>query len=345
MTSSKSMGPLTDSFFPAIFRQNQFKAKAPPIPPSTDLKDQVAIVTGANIGLGLECCRQLLGLQLSHLILAVRSTEKGEAAALELRKKYAKAKIEVWILDLESYDSVQAFARRADKELTRLDMAILNAGMMTFKFGLVKGTGHETMVQVNYLSNALLSLLLLPALRKGAKEGRPGRLTIINAALSHVAKPPFLDTTGQKKGMLSSFDNEKAFTSGEWYNSSKVLMHFFVWKLSELVPADEVVVNLVVLGYIKSTGLAREVPMVVRPLMKGFEALTAGSLQDGASTYVDAAVVKGKENHGCCLMSWKVQPYAALLYSKNGHSMVEKLWQETMDEVGAFGVEKKLLYE
>lgn len=164
------------------------------------------------------------------------------------------------------------------------------------------------MLQVNYLSNALLSLLLLPALRKGAKEGRPGRLTIINAALSHVAKPPFLNTTGEEKGMLASFDDGKAFNSGEWYNSSKVLMHFFVWKLSELIPADEVVVNLVVLGYIKGTGLAREVPMVVKPLMKGFEALTARSLQDGASTYVDAAVVKGKESHGCCLMSWKVQP-------------------------------------
>lgn len=308
MTSSKDMSPLTDPFFPTIFRQNQFKAKAPTVPSSVSLKDQVAIVTGANMGLGLECCRQLLDLSLSYLILAVRSFEKGEVAATELRKKYTKAQIEVWNLDLESYDSVRAFARRADRELTRLDIAILNAGMMTFRFTLVKSTGHETMLQVNYLSTALLSLLLLPTLRKGAKEGRPGRLTIINAALSHVAKPPFLKANGETKPILSSFDDEKAFSSGEWYNSSKVLMHMFVWKLSELVPAHEVVVNLVVLGYIKGTGLAREAPKIAWPLVKSFEALTARSLHDGASTYVHAAVVEGKESHGCCLMSWKISP-------------------------------------
>lgn len=309
MTSSKKMGPITESFFPTIFRQNQFKAKAPSVPSSTNLKDQVAIVTGANVGLGLECCRQLLDLNLSYLILAVRSLEKGEAAATQLRKKYTKSRIEVWKLDLESYDSVQTFAKRADKELTRLDIAILNAGLMTFKFALGKGTGHETMLQVNYLSTALLSLLLLPALRKGAEKGRPGRLTFINAALSHVAKPPFLNANGEiDKPILSSFDDEKTFNSKEGYHSSKLLMHMFVWKLSELVPADEVVVNMVVLGYIKGTGLARECPMVIWPLLKGFEALTARSLHDGASTYVHAAVVDGKESHGCCLMSWKVSP-------------------------------------
>lgn len=34
--------------------------------------------------------------------------------------------------------------------------------------------------------------------------------------------------------------------------------------------------------------------------------------------------------------------YAALLYSTNGHEMIEKVWRETMEEVGAFGVEKDL---
>lgn len=37
--------------------------------------------------------------------------------------------------------------------------------------------------------------------------------------------------------------------------------------------------------------------------------------------------------------------YAALLYSKDGHNMVDRLWRETLDEVGAFDVEKTLLYE
>ena len=46
-----------------------------------DLSNQVAIITGANSGLGFHSAKHLLGLELSHLILAVRSMEKGEEAA------------------------------------------------------------------------------------------------------------------------------------------------------------------------------------------------------------------------------------------------------------------------
>lgn len=73
-----------------------------------NLTGKTAVVTGSNIGLGLECVRQLLDLGLSKLILAVRDESKGETACKELStgRGLAAGVIEVWKLDLSSYDSI-----------------------------------------------------------------------------------------------------------------------------------------------------------------------------------------------------------------------------------------------
>ena len=73
-----------------------------------NLTGKTAVVTGSNIGLGLECVRQLLDLGLSKLILAVRDESKGETACKELSTGRGRAAgaIEVWKLDLSSYDSI-----------------------------------------------------------------------------------------------------------------------------------------------------------------------------------------------------------------------------------------------
>ncbi|KAL7625719.1 hypothetical protein AAE478_004942 [Parahypoxylon ruwenzoriense] len=90
------------------------------------------IVTGSNVGVGLECSRKLLDLGITRLILAVRNESKGQAAAGELSKgrDLRKDTIEVWLLDYSSYDSICSFVERV-KSLKRLDIAILNAGIMT----------------------------------------------------------------------------------------------------------------------------------------------------------------------------------------------------------------------
>ena len=109
MVGSKDLAPSTTPFFPNTYFHNQYVAKPTWPPESTDLSGQTAIITGSNVGLGYEASLQLLGLKLTNLILAVRSIEKGEKAASEMRLLHPKANIEVWPIDLTSYDSVQAF--------------------------------------------------------------------------------------------------------------------------------------------------------------------------------------------------------------------------------------------
>ncbi|KAJ3958395.1 hypothetical protein N0V92_005037 [Colletotrichum tropicale] len=239
MTGSKDLPPSTASFG-SVFFHNQFCARPQWPAPNTSLSGKTAIITGGNTGLGYEAAVQLLGLKLSHLVLAVRSLDRGEDAAAKLRKQHPGATIDVWQLDMNSYDSIQAFARRAESHLSRIDIVILNAGIMKMSFSKNPSTGHEETLQVNYLSTVLLAILLLPVLKAKRKpNGDPAHLTIVNAALTLAASFPNRDA----KPLLPSFDDPKTFSS-ETYNSSKLLAHMFLWKLSGIVSADDVIVNL-----------------------------------------------------------------------------------------------------
>ncbi|OAP63907.1 hypothetical protein AYL99_03134 [Fonsecaea erecta] len=205
---------------------------------------------------------------------------------------------------MASYESIQAFVQRAESDLSRLDIVILNAGRWTYNFTTVPSTGHEEIFQINYLSTVLLAMLMLPVLKSKAPERTPGRLTIVNAALSLTAKFPNRDKTP----LLPSFDDPKAFNISETYNTSKVLAHMFLWKLVDYVSADDVVVNLVDPGFVKGTKLARDAPGLLVAFQNIFAALTARSTRDGASTYLDACLLKGKESHGCFTMGWQIKP-------------------------------------
>ncbi|OTA55493.1 putative short-chain dehydrogenase/reductase family protein [Hypoxylon sp. EC38] len=337
MASSKDLPPWDIPFFPNIFVKNQFCTKPQKPPETTDLTGKVAVITGANTGLGFEASKQMLSLNLSHLVIAVRSREKGEAAAAKLRNKHPGATIEVMLLDMSSYDSIQGFVHRIDNQLSRLDIAILNAGVMKLNYSTVPNTGHEEMIQINYLSTALLAILLLPILKSKSPAGGPGRLTIVNAALALTVPLP---TTNGHKSLLAALDDPKGFVnySDKQYNLSKVLGHMFAYKLIDYVSADDVIVNLVCPGFVKGTELSREVNILVKPIMATFAGIAARSLSDGASTYLDAALVKGKESHGSFIMSWKISPYNSFLYTPEGRDAAERLWRETMDELDPAGV-------
>ena len=80
-----------------------------------DLTGQTAVVTGASTGLGLETARALASAG-AHVVLAVRSADKGAAAADKIRDDVPDASLEVELVDLTSLESVRAFAERVRRE-------------------------------------------------------------------------------------------------------------------------------------------------------------------------------------------------------------------------------------
>ena len=136
--------------------------------PTADFSGKTIIVTGSNVGLGKEAVKHFVRLGAKKVIMAVRSTAKGEAAKAEVEAESGRiGVIEVWELDLSYYVSVKAFAKRA-ASLDCLNAAILNAAIATTKYETLED--NESSITVNAISTILLGLLLLPKLRSSAKN-------------------------------------------------------------------------------------------------------------------------------------------------------------------------------
>lgn len=114
-----------------------------------NLAGRTIIITGCDIGIGLEAACNLYDMLPSRLILAVRDTKKGDEARLWMEEHCGRGKtsnpkeIEVWELDLSSFDSVKCFAKRCESELDRLDVLLLNAAVATRQLSTTKD-GFET---------------------------------------------------------------------------------------------------------------------------------------------------------------------------------------------------------
>ncbi|KAL9578283.1 MAG: hypothetical protein Q9212_005818, partial [Teloschistes hypoglaucus] len=157
--------------------------------PSTSHTDQTIIVTGANVGLGFEAARHYVRLGAAKVILAVRTVEKGETAKKEIEtSEKREGIIEVWPLDLSSYDSVKAFAKRAES-LPRLDILLENAGITTPVFKMTED--NESTITTNVVSTFLLALMMLPKLRETAgKFGTRPHLTIVTSEVHFLTQFP-----------------------------------------------------------------------------------------------------------------------------------------------------------
>lgn len=136
--------------------------------PQTSFSGQTIIVTGSNVGLGLEAARHFARLHAAKVILAVRNLEKGEAAKKSIEESTQRTGVvEVWQLDLSSYESVKQFVKRAEG-LNRLDAIVENAGIATHKYRVSED--NESTITTNVVSTFLLALMILPKLRETATK-------------------------------------------------------------------------------------------------------------------------------------------------------------------------------
>ncbi|KAL2784175.1 hypothetical protein BJX66DRAFT_348600 [Aspergillus keveii] len=307
-------------------------ASQPQAPGDLNLTGQTGIFTGASSGLGYAAASTLLTYNLSHLIITLRTESKGTEAAAKLRKLHPHAKIEVWMLDLLSYESIQSFVARCRDELQRIDFAILSAAAGYAKFERDAHTGHELTFQVNYLSTALLALLFLPVLREKrprlegeGERSKPSRIAIIGSAMALTSKlieaecQRTVTGSGSGSSLFVALDDPKYFDFPGRYATTKLLLCMFLKELAEHVSADDVIVNFVDPGLVKTRARAR-------------------SLSAGAWTYVDAAVVKGRETHGSWICNFNVYPFPAVMYTELGKRATEMLWEETMADLDFAGV-------
>ncbi len=141
------------------------------------------------MGLGLEAARHFVRLNAKKVILAVRNLEKGEAAKKSIEETTGRKNVvDVWHLDLQSYDSVKKFVKRAET-LQRLDVVVENAGILAWEFHLAED--NEATITINVVSTMLMALLILPKLRESAtKFGITPHLCIVSSEVHFFTSLP-----------------------------------------------------------------------------------------------------------------------------------------------------------
>ena len=269
----------------------------PPKQITTSFRGKTCIVTGSNTGVGYATALKYTELDASTVILSVRNLQKGEKAKEQIEAATGKkGVVQVWELDMESYQSVDGFAQRVDRELERVDAVVLNAGILTKDFVKSK-TGWETMLQVNTLSTALLGILLMPKLKASGNISSPAHLDVV-ASTGHF---DLKLQPAEKSRLLHSYNKDQGIGAYQQHMASKT---FMMWMTRELakrcINVDgslEVIINDTCPGACRSD-VARDFN---HPLLEIAKAIASFLLfrpaEQGARTIVGATLL-GPESHG-----------------------------------------------
>lgn len=130
-----------------------------------DQSGRVAIVTGANSGIGYETARALAH-KGATVIMACRSVEKGQAANRQIRDEDPRGTVAVMALDLADLSSIREFAEAFKQEYQRLDLLINNAGVMMLPNYSKTADGFEMQFGTNHLGHYALTGLLLETISR-----------------------------------------------------------------------------------------------------------------------------------------------------------------------------------
>jgi NAD(P)-dependent dehydrogenase (short-subunit alcohol dehydrogenase family) len=179
-----------------------------------DLSGKIAIVTGANRGIGYATARTL-ACKKATVILACRNKGNGEAALRQINQEYPEAKAVLMQLDLSALASVRRFADEFTSHYDRLDILINNAAIMRTPFKKTPD-GFENQFATNHLGHFALTGLLLD--------------TIV---LTPQARIITVSSWGHSFGIID-FDNlnaEKDYDAGDAYANSKLANILFTYEL------------------------------------------------------------------------------------------------------------------
>ncbi len=234
----------------------------------TTLSGHVALVTGANTGIGFVTARELAS-RGAHVFIACRSLDKGQIAANEICRLTGNNKVELLTLDLGDFDSIRACAAAFLARDLPLHLFINNAGLAGTK-GLTK-SGFELAFGTNHIGPFLLTQLLLSRIKQSA----PARIVTV-ASRAHTRVPSInWDDVGQPTKGKAGLPE---------YGISKLANVLFSAELGRRLAGTGVTTYSLHPGVV-ATDVWREVPAFIRPLIK----LMMISTDEGAATTLHCA--------------------------------------------------------
>jgi NAD(P)-dependent dehydrogenase (short-subunit alcohol dehydrogenase family) len=257
---------------------------------TSDIPDQrgrVAVVTGANTGLGYHTAAALAQAG-AHVVLAVRDLEKGNLALARIFAAQPDADVTLQELDLSSLTSVRAAAAALRKAYPRIDLLINNAGVMWTPKQLT-ADGFELQFGTNHLGHFALTGLLL----KNLLPVRGSRVVTVSS-------------TGHRIRAAIHFDDlqwEHRYDRVAAYGQSKLANLLFTYELQRRLAGRDQPTTAALAAHpgLSNTELARNLPVVFKPAVVLLGPLLSQNAAMGALPTLRAATdpdVEGGQYHG-----------------------------------------------
>ncbi|ETA51788.1 SDR family oxidoreductase [Ponticoccus alexandrii] len=196
---------------------------------------RIALVTGANKGIGFEIARKLAGAGV-HVLIGSRDRARGDAAEALLTDEGVAA--ESLHLDLDSAETISAAAATIESRFGRLDILVNNAGIFDLGDaapGKASVEAVRRVMEVNFIGTLAVTQAMLPLLRAA-----PGA-TIVNLSSS-------------MGSLAENADPEAPYYSQRFigYNASKAALNMLTIQLHEELQAEGIKVNSVSPGFVKT---------------------------------------------------------------------------------------------
>ncbi|KAG7396885.1 hypothetical protein PHYBOEH_001575 [Phytophthora boehmeriae] len=196
-------------------------------------KGKVAIVTGANSGIGFEAALEL-ARKGAHVVLACRNEGRGHDAEKTIRDTLASSpgagQVEFVMLDVSDLGSVHKFVDEFKGTHDRLDLLINNAGVMAVPYAKTVD-GYERQFATNHLGHFALTAQLFPLL----KQSTPSRVVNVSSLAHNGAKLSRLSA-----GSEIMRTSDKGYSSTEVYAESKLSNLLFTFELGRRLRAQNI---------------------------------------------------------------------------------------------------------
>ena len=224
---------------------------------------KIAIITGANKGIGLAVAKDLIAKNY-QVILACRDTAKGKMAEQHLgaNAKFLK-------LDLSQPSSINQFVNQINSDYSEIDILYNNAGLIYRDFELTE-EGYESMIAVNYFGSFRLALMLLENLHR-----RSGRIIQVTSLSMYLARA----------FNLSGLHSNESFSPSSRYNFTNLLRSMFAIELENKLKKTSISVATAHPGITKSR---QSRPYDVKKIKKSFYTYFSTNIKTGIAPIIGA---------------------------------------------------------
>lgn len=217
-----------------------------------DLSGKVALVTGANSGIGYWTALHL-ARQGAHVVLTCRSPKKCDAAVATIKANYSSASLETSIFDLASLAEVRKAGEAFLESHSRLDILVCNAGLVLYEKPLTVD-GIAAVFAINHVAHQLLYTILEPLIVQTAKTTSDARVVVVSSSAHFESYDDGVALTRQAMNArhLAFFDEKVAFDDKKSYMESKLANLLFAQEVAERMRDLPVYANSLHPGFVQT---------------------------------------------------------------------------------------------